>query len=59
MMNMMYVPAMNNMMSEDVNVPALRNPMIHMGRNQQKKETARDTERKGWIDGWMASLMNH
>ena len=54
MMNMMYVPAMNNMMSEDVNVPALRNPMNHVN-GKQKKESGCTEVRKGWIDGWMAS----
>ena len=58
MMNMMCVSAMNNMMSEDVNVPALRNPMNHVNRTQ-KKEIGRNEERKGWIDGWMASRRNH
>ena len=55
MMNMIYVPAMNNMMSEDVNVPALRNPLNHMNRKRQKKEKGCNEEQKGWIDGWMAS----
>ena len=59
MMNMIYVPAMNHMMSEDVNVPALRNPLNHTDRKQQKKETGRNEERKGWIDGWMANRRNH
>ena len=57
MMNMIYVPAMNNMMSEDVNVPALRNPLNHMNR-KQKKEARRNEEAKGWIDAWLASRGN-
>lgn len=57
MMNMIYVPTMNKMISEDVNVPALRNPLNHTSR-KQKKETGHSEERKGWIDGWMASRRN-
>ena len=55
MMNMICVHAMNNMMSEDVNVPALRNPLNHTGRKLRKNETCGNEERKGWIDAWLAS----
>ena len=53
MMNMNYVPAMNRMMAEDVNVPALRNPMIHLGR-KQRKESRAEEPRTGWIDAQRA-----
>ena len=53
MMNMNYVPAMNRMMAEDVNVPALCNPMTHLSRKQ--REEKRDEEpRTGWIDALRA-----
>ena len=59
MMNMIYVPAMNNMMSEDVSVPALRNPMNHISRKVRKNETSGSDGRKGWIDAWLASRRNY
>lgn len=59
MMNMIYVPAMNNMMSEDVNVPALRNPLNHVSRKPQRDESRGRKEQKGWIDAWLASRGNH
>ena len=57
MMNMICVPGMNILMSEDVNMPSLRNPLNHLGR-KQKKAYCRE-ERKGWIDGWNAVCGNH
>ena len=60
MMNMIYVPAMNNMMSEDVNEPALRNPLNHTGRKQKKERNCCPADRqKGWIDAWLANRGNH
>ncbi len=59
MMNMIFIPAMNNLMSEDVNVPALRNPLNHMNRKLRKNETCFNEERKGWIDAWLASRRNY
>ncbi len=53
MMNMISVPAMNSMMSEDVNAPALRNPMNHLSRKQPKEDRHADN-RPGWIDAWLA-----
>lgn len=52
MMNMYYTPAMNNMLSEDVNVPALRNPLNHVGGKRREEKTRR--EKKGWIDAIQA-----
>ena len=57
MKNMFYAPAMNSIMSEDVNEPALRNPLNHMNR-KQKKETRGNEEQKGWIDAWLATRGN-
>ena len=48
MMNMYYTAGMNHMMSEDVNVPALRNPLSYAG-VKRREEKARQ-EKKGWID---------
>jgi len=53
MMNMNYVPAMNRMMAEDVNVPALRNPLTHLGR-KQRRENRDEEPRTGWIDALQA-----
>ncbi len=53
MMNMMNVSAMNRMLSEDVNAPALRNPMNHL-KNGCKVRTVRRTEKPGWIDAILA-----
>ena len=59
MMNMIYVPAMINMMSEDVNVPALRNPLNHIHRKPRNHETRCREGQKGWIDAWRASRRNY
>ena len=59
MMNMIYVPAMNNMMSEDVNVPALRNLLNHIHRKPRNHETRCREGQKGWIDAWLASRRNY
>ena len=48
-MNMMYVHAMNRMLSEDVNVPALRNPLNHLEGTGEVR-IVRRTEKPGWID---------
>ncbi|MBR5345455.1 MAG: hypothetical protein IK127_06490 [Clostridia bacterium] len=49
MMNVMNETAMNKMLSEDVNAPALRNPMNHL-RSERKSRICRSEKRMGWID---------
>ena len=53
MMNMMYVPAMNIMLSEDVSAPDLRNPMNHL-KGSGEVRIAHRTEKPGWIDAIQA-----
>ena len=51
---LMNTPAMNHLISEDVNVPALRNPLTHfITRRRSSKNT--NTQKPGWIDAVRAS----
>lgn len=52
-MNVMNESAMNKMLSEDVNAPALRNPMNHLW-GGHKSRVCRSEKRMGWIDAIQA-----
>lgn len=51
---LMNTPAMNHLMSEDVNVPALRNPLAHLITRHRNSKN-QNTQRPGWIDAVRAS----
>ena len=55
MINMlMNMPAMNHLMSEDVNVTALRNPLAHLI-SRRRGSRIQNTQKPGWVDAVRAS----
>ena len=53
-MIMMQTSSMNRMLAEDVNAPALRNPMNHLKTRRPRKASGRN-KAAGWVDAVRAA----